>query len=102
MGFRKYMSHPQVVSAMQFLGKDSATEIIRMTTGIREEKGVDGQGNLVPILIVQVYDSEVQAALGDWIIIDPAGVPYPCKPDIFEKKYVYADGQAPPTAEIPQ
>lgn len=85
------------IKAMQFLDKDSAAEIIRMTTGIREEKTVDpANGSLVPILIIQVYESEVQAALGDWVAIDSNGVPYPIKPEVFEAGYEEV------TAEIPQ
>lgn len=96
-GFKSYRAKvKKEIMAMQFLGKDSATEIVRMTTGVREEKVADQQGNLIPILIIQVYDSEVQAALGDWVAIDSNGVPYPIKPSVFEAGYEEV------TAEIPQ
>jgi len=95
-GFKSYRSKPVVIKAMRFMGHDSATEIIRMTTGIREEKGIDSQGNLIPILLVDTLEGTMQATLGDWIIIGTQGEAYPCKNEVFEVKYEEV------TAEIPQ
>lgn len=96
MGFQKYTKKPVTIKAMRFMDKDSAAEIIRMTTGIQEERGVDQQGNLVPILLVTTLEGEMQANLGDWIIIGVEGEAYPCKDSIFQASYDQA------TAEIPQ
>lgn len=98
-GFKKYRKKPVVIKAMQFMGQDSATEIIRMTTGVREEKVVDDQGNLVPCLIVDTAEGEMQANLGWWIIIGVEGEVYPCKDSVFQASY---DEELDLTAEIPQ
>lgn len=95
-GFKKYQSKPVTIKAMQFLGKESMTEIIRMTTGVREEKTVDDQGHIIPCLIVETIEGEMQAGLGWWIIIGTEGEVYPCKDSVFQTKYEEA------TAEIPQ
>jgi len=99
MGFKKYRSKPVVIKAMRFLDRDSATEIIRMTTGIREEMTIDPQnGNIVACLLVDTLEGEMQANLGDWIIIGTQGEAYPCKDVVFQQKYEEVTAESPQTA----
>lgn len=102
-GFQKYRKKPVTIKAMQYTGKDSAAEIIRMTTGIREEKTIDSQGNLIPCLLVDTEEGTMQANLGDWIIIGVEGEVYPCKDSVFQATYdqLPADN-IEASAEIPQ
>lgn len=38
--------------------------------------------------VVTIHGQKTSVALGDWIIQEPDGEHYyPCKPDIFEKRY---------------
>lgn len=93
---QRYRKKPVVIMAQQFNGKDDADEIIRMTTGVREEQEIDDQGNIIPCLIIKTIEGEMRASLGWWVIVGVKGEVYACRHDIFEATY------DPVTAEVPQ
>lgn len=42
-------------------------------------------------MIIHTLEGDMKASVGDYIITGLNGEQYPCKPDIFEKKYERAD-----------
>jgi hypothetical protein len=44
-----------------------------------------------PVIRIQTLEGVMTANLGDYIICGVAGEYYPCKPEIFEKTYVFED-----------
>jgi len=46
------------------------------------------QGGDPPYATLTTANGDVRAEVGDWIIREPSGIGcYPCKPDVFERKY---------------
>ena len=38
--------------------------------------------------VITIHEQKIYVSRGDWIITEPDGIHhYPCKPDIFEKRY---------------
>ena len=54
-------------------------------------------------LIVETLEGDMRAQIGDWIIKGTKGEYYPCKDDVFRKKYepVDAEGVRALAAPIP-
>jgi len=51
-------------------------------------------------MIIHTLEGDMLAHVGDWIITGVNGEQYPCKPDIFEKTYEFADSESVNTYEI--
>jgi hypothetical protein len=72
----KYRSKTIEIEANQFLGE--------MVVGVRSRE--DGT-----CYVVTIHGQETEVAPGDWIILEnPPGDgtrAYPCKPDVFERRY---------------
>lgn len=49
------------------------------------------------VLLIDTLEGTMTANWGDYIIKGTAGEFYPCKPDIFEAKYVKVEEHVPPT-----
>lgn len=74
----KFRSLPVVIEANQF------TKISELPIGVFSRE--DGS-----CYTITIHGQKTNVKLGDWIILEP-GYPdgsraYPCKPDIFQKKY---------------
>ena len=75
----KYKTKPCVIEAIQWTGKN-ANEIAQFTQG-KLIKGVFHND-----FIIYTRGDDMRVNVGDYIIKEN-GKYYPCKPDIFKKKY---------------
>lgn len=75
----KFRTKPCEIEAVQWTG-ENLTEILRFanTQNIDITSGV---------LIIKTLEGYMKASVGDYIIRGLRGEYYPCKPDIFHKKY---------------
>ena len=75
----KYKTKPCEIEAIQWTGKN----IIELLDW--------GQGNIlwndVDDLFIDTLEGRMKANINDYIIKGLRGEFYPCKPDVFEKKY---------------
>ena len=76
----KYKTKPCVIEAIQWTGKN-ANEIAQFTQG-KLIKGVFHND-----FIIYTRGDDMRVNVGDYIIKGLNGKYYPCKPDIFKKKY---------------
>ena len=84
----KFISKQVVIEAVQFDGTlNSAVEILRWagpSCGMEHKHTKKAHQVL---LVIQTPEGKMKATKGDWIIRGLVGEFYPCKPDVFEKKY---------------
>ena len=75
----RYKTKPCEIEAVQWTG-ENLTEILRFanTQNIDITSGV---------LIIKTLEGDMKASVGDYIIKGLRGEYYPCKPDVFCKKY---------------
>lgn len=75
----KFRTKPCEIEAVQWTG-ENLTEILRFanTQNIDITSGV---------LIIKTLEGDMVASTGDYIIRGLRGEYYPCKPDVFQKKY---------------
>lgn len=75
----RYKTKPCEIEAVQWTG-ENLTEILRFanTQNIDITSGV---------LIIKTLEGDMVASTGDYIIRGLRGEYYPCKPDVFCKKY---------------
>lgn len=102
---KKYKTKPCVIEAIQFT-KDTVNEILVWTNGdatvhhevifntphkdlyyyhLKAHSGIDED---VIFLVINTLEGPMKASLGDYIIKGLRGEFYPCKPDVFHKKYL--------------
>ena len=72
---KKYKTKPVVIEAVKWTGSN-----------IKEVKEFVGK-NLGAVLVIKTLEGDMRADKGDYIIKGLRGEFYPCKPDVFEKKY---------------
>ena len=60
-------------------------EIIKFTNGL--DKTIIRVEGLEPVIFISTLEGYMKASVGDYIIRGLRGEYYPCKPDIFHKKY---------------
>ena len=75
----KFRTKPCEIEAIKWTG-ENLTEILRFanTQNIDITSGV---------LIIKTLEGDMVASTGDYIIRGLRGEYYPCKPDVFQKKY---------------
>lgn len=86
----KFRSKPVVIEARQFDGTvNSAVEIIKWAGDDCSKINYRLSEEKPPrcILLVISWEGTMGAVKGDWIIRGTVGEFYPCKPEVFEKKY---------------
>lgn len=85
---KKYKTKPCEIEAIQWKG-DNLEEIKEFTSyNIDWDYIYDGLGKLLGYkLYIDTLEGRMQASEGDYIIKGLRGEFYPCKPDVFEKKY---------------
>lgn len=76
----KYRTNPCEIEAVQWLG-DNTKDILDFTKGNENVQFIDGK------LMIHTLEGDMLASVGDFIIRGLRGEFYPCKPDVFEKKY---------------
>lgn len=82
---KKYQTKPTVIEACQFTEENKDRifhELAEYNNGVypsvREGK---------PVLMIPTLEGEMTASIGDYIIKGLIGELYPCKPEVFHKKY---------------
>ena len=75
----KFRTKPFEIEAVQWTG-ENLTEILRFTN----TQNIDITSG-VPV--IKTLEGDMRANVGDYIIRGLRGEYYPCKPDVFQKKY---------------
>ena len=75
----RYRTKPCEIEAMKWTGRNVA-EIMRF---VKNESAIITNG----VLIIKTLEGDMVASTGDYIIRGLRGECYPCKPDVFQKKY---------------
>ena len=75
----KFRTKPCEFEAVQWTGRNVA-EIMRF---VKNESAIITNG----VLIIKTLEGDMVASTGDYIIRGLRGEYYPCKPDVFQKKY---------------
>ena len=75
----KFRTKPCEIEAVQWTGRN-VKEIMRF---VKNESAVITNG----VLIIKTLEGDMVASTGDYIIRGLRGEYYPCKPDVFQKKY---------------
>lgn len=75
----RYKTKPCEIEAVEWTGKNAA-EIMRF---VKNESAIITNG----VLIIKTLEGDMVASTGDYIIRGLRGEYYPCKPDVFQKKY---------------
>lgn len=75
----KFRTKPCEIEAMKWTGRNVA-EIMRF---VKNESAIITNG----VLIIKTLEGDMVASTGDYIIRGLRGEYYPCKPDVFQKKY---------------
>lgn len=82
----RYKTKPCEIEALLFEDFDeSVCSIIEFTNG--EYFTAYGDENHYEYGIVKTLEGDMRAEIGDYIIRGLRGEFYPCKPDVFHKKY---------------
>lgn len=87
---KRYKTKPCEIEALQWTGENHE-EMFDFFTEQKEEIDIEnillGLTSLEGALIVKTLEGNMTASVGDYIIKGLRGEFYPCKPDVFEKKY---------------
>ena len=75
----RYQKKPVVVEAVQWFKHGDHPAVLA-------ESGDDAFG------YIDTPEGRLTVQPGDWVITGVAGENYPCKPDIFDKLYIPAEG----------
>ena len=79
----RYKTKPVEIEALEWNG-DNFKEVKEFTDNkAKMELLFSGK----EVLVVQTLEGDMAAAIGDFIIKGLRGEFYPCKPDVFHKKY---------------
>lgn len=84
----QFRSKPVVIEAIQFRADDSlkSLEIMVDTWGESFQKAL-GQPHADGRMIIKTLEGDHTADYGDWIIKGLIGEFYPCKDEVFQRKY---------------
>lgn len=77
---KKYRAKPVEIEAVEWTG-DNLEEVTHFVGSNYYFNGV---------LFIESLEGDMQASIGDYIIKGLRGEFYPCKPDVFHKKYEVA------------
>ena len=75
----KFRTKPCEIEATKWTSRNVA-EIMRF---VKNESAIITNG----VLIIKTLEGDMVASTGDYIIRGLRGEYYPCKPDVFQKKY---------------
>lgn len=81
-----YQKKPIVVEARHFDGTDKSLKELCEWADTYCVVNEEGQ------FVVNTVEGPLHVSVGDWVIKGIKGEFYPCKPDIFEMTYEWADG----------
>ena len=86
----KYKTKPCVIEAWEFTmeNKDRTYhDLVQIHGNVQPSRNENGD----PILLIPTLEGEMTASIGDYIIKGLIGELYPCKPEVFHKKYEPAE-----------
>lgn len=88
----RFRSKPVEIEAIQLTRNKGTGEVMHESPQWFQECIEAGtaywSGGDEPYYTLETANGPVRAVVGDWIIREPSGVgAYPCKPDVFAKKY---------------
>lgn len=81
---KRYRTKPCEIEAVQFIG-DNLREIEQFAEG--KCISAEFQGSKCIGIGIDTLEGLMHGSVGDYIIKGLRGEFYPCKPDVFEKKY---------------
>ena len=81
---KKYRTKTCEIEAIQFTG-DNLQQIEKFAK--KDCMGAGFEGGKCIYLLIETLEGTMKARIGDYIIKGLRGEFYPCKPDVFEKKY---------------
>ena len=76
---RRYKTKPCEIEAIQWTGYNEK----QVCDFVKDKHFVSWDGDLM----IETLEGEMRASIGDYIIKGLRGEFYPCKPDVFIKKY---------------
>lgn len=94
----QYRKRPVVIDAVRWDGTDHGTYNVMKFCASDDVCHVVGPGEEQSIEIATL-EGRMTASVGDWIIRGVKGELYPCKPDIFEATYEFADTDPHPAPD---
>lgn len=77
----RYRTKPCEIEAIQFTGTDENKIELQHFMGFNYHVNYKGE------VVIRTLEGNMIASVGDYIIKGLRGEFYPCKPDVFEKKY---------------
>ena len=91
---KRYKTKPCEIEAVQWNG-DNKKEVFDFCNECeirqrlrRTQKGrIEADYSIEEYLVIPTLEGDMEASIGDYIIKGLRGEFYPCKPDVFEKKY---------------
>lgn len=96
----KFVSRPVTISAVHYAGGwDDVRAFVegdgKMVKVDNPAYETDGDApEFIHVLEIETLEGTMRADAGDWLIRGTMGELYPCKPDVFEKKYRPIEGAA--------
>lgn len=82
----KYRTKPCEIEAVCFKD-DSADTLISLQEFTKSDLRVSYENPKHPVIKIESLEGVMDASIGDYIIKGLRGEFYPCKPDVFHKKY---------------
>lgn len=82
----RYKTKPCEIEAVEFKD-DSADTLIAIQDFMDKELVVSYADPKHPVIKIATLEGVMDASIGDYIIKGLRGEFYPCKPDVFHKKY---------------
>lgn len=79
----KFRKKPVMIEAIQWDGKLTTIEPLFNKSNVREVRMYVTED----ALYIPTSTGDMQAGIGDWVILGVEGELYPCKPSVFEKTY---------------
>lgn len=82
----KYRTKPCEIEAIEFT-RESYNEVVNFTNGKAKDMIIERCLNGKAYCKIETLEGDMIATEGDFIIKGLRGEFYPCKPDVFNKKY---------------
>jgi len=86
---KKYIPRPIVTEAIKYEVKGEVLKAIADWSG--NAVTIEMAKTWKPKVFVHTTEGDITASPGDYIVKDSMGNFYPCKPNVFEKKYTEID-----------
>lgn len=88
----RYTNKPVTIDAFQVRVGDAMEDWPQWMHDAIQDKTVRQHRSNQNLMFIDTLEGTMTAGDDDWIIRNPAGDLFPCRPSFFEKTYVRADG----------